>query len=678
MSDTKFGKYTLQKRIAFGGMAEIYLARLEGQDGFRKTCVLKRILPQFGADDAFVRMFIDEAVLAARLNHPNVVQTYDFGDVDGTYYIAMEHIDGPDLRKLIVNAVKRGRSLSVAEACALVEEMCRGLSYVHNLRDETGEPLSIVHRDISPHNVMVARAGQAKIMDFGIAKAALRASQTRTGTVKGKLAYMAPEQASAQPMDKRTDQFAVGLVLWECLTGARHFEGTSEPELFGKVLRGDIRDVREVRPDVPEELAHITNRMLQIAPGDRYSDLSDAEHALSAFRFSLGAEGAVRIQDTVAELAPPVDLKASSAPVSEPSSAPPVASAPNPNAPGHTVELKSDAVESAGGGWELTAGAEEVTRSALASETALAELGSSPSIQVSADSTMPPTHRSAALRYGAVGVVVAASVALVFAFAGRGGGGAVERPVAEAPMSVSAPDPVPRQRTLRLESVPSGASILIDGKDTGLQTPTTLPNLDDGKVLDVELRRDGYAPWSDEIVVTPGKERVEAKLVERVEPPATAALGELRIDSEPSGATVLIDEVRSDKRTPMTVSGFEMGKAVKLELRLKGHRSVTADVAIDRAVVSIRKKLSALPRPAEPAPPSRKAPGTGKLSLRVVGPWAEVFLGRKSLGVTPIDNVEVPAGRITLQLKNPAAGVDKKVSLDVKRGKLLRRTVHTK
>ncbi len=299
-----FGKYRLVRRLAYGGMAEIFLAQLIGDEGFQKSVVLKRILPQFSADPDFTRMFVDEAVLAAKLTHPNVAQVYDFGQVNGTYFITMEHVDGTDLRKLIRAATERNRVLTAIEVAAIGEGMAKGLSYVHAVDNDDGRPLSIVHRDISPHNVMVSRSGDIKIMDFGIAKAAARATQTATGTIKGKLAYMAPEQALGEEVDKLSDQFAVGLVLWECLVGKRVFEGDSEPELMSRVAAGRVRKLKDFAPTVPEDLDRIIMRALNVERGRRYADLRDLEHDLGSFEYSLASAGAVRLSTLVDELMP--------------------------------------------------------------------------------------------------------------------------------------------------------------------------------------------------------------------------------------------------------------------------------------------------------------------------------------------------------------------------------------
>lgn len=299
-----FGRYTLVKRLAVGGMAEIFLASLHGDAGFEKTVVVKRILPHLGADADFVKMFIDEANLAARLTHPNIVQVFDFGSIAESHYIAMEYIEGVDMHTLMRLAKEAGRSLAPAEVASLGEGIARGLAYTHNLTDESGQPLGIVHRDVSPHNLMLSTAGDPKVMDFGIAKAAARLSCTATGTIKGKLAYMAPEQAAGRSATKYSDQFALGVLLWECLAGRRLFAADTEVSLMQTVLACAVPDINTIRPAAPADLVAIIMRALQKDPADRFPDLADMEQALTAFRFSLGASGMVSLKQLAKEFAP--------------------------------------------------------------------------------------------------------------------------------------------------------------------------------------------------------------------------------------------------------------------------------------------------------------------------------------------------------------------------------------
>ena len=291
MQAEEFGRYTLTQRLAVGGMAEIFLASLRGDAGFSKKVVVKRILPHLGADDSFVRMFIDEALLAARLTHPNVIQVYDFGTIDGSHFIAMEYVEGVDLHTLLRLANRRGRRLNAAEVACIGEGVARGLAYTHDLTDEQGIPLDIVHRDVSPQNIMVSSSGTPKVMDFGIAKAAARATRTATGTIRGKLSYMSPEQALGSALDKRSDQFSLGVVLWECLTGERLFVSTSDVNLIQTVAAGHVRPLREVRSDVPPALEALIMRALSHDPADRFADLHVFSRELAAFRYTLGAAG---------------------------------------------------------------------------------------------------------------------------------------------------------------------------------------------------------------------------------------------------------------------------------------------------------------------------------------------------------------------------------------------------
>ncbi len=217
----QFGRYTLLKKLAAGGMAEVYLAKQTGIERFERMLVIKRILPNLSGDEEFVQMFLNEARIAARFNHANIVQIYDLGEANGTYFIAMEYIHGEDLGRIMRKAWQAGRWIPMPLAVRVVASTCEGLYYAHTKTDEGGAPLNVVHRDISPQNILVSFDGGVKLVDFGIARAASNTSGTKTGTLKGKYAYMSPEQAQGKLVDARTDIFALGLVLYELLTGVR-------------------------------------------------------------------------------------------------------------------------------------------------------------------------------------------------------------------------------------------------------------------------------------------------------------------------------------------------------------------------------------------------------------------------------------------------------------------------
>ena len=252
-----FGKYTLMRRVATGGMAEIFLARQQGAGGFEKDVVLKRLLPVHAENQEFVQMFLDEARIAAHLTHPNIAQIFDLGQVGDDYYIAMEYVHGVDLRRLCSQGIAEGNYLPLHHAVRIIAEVCDALAYAHARTTTYGAPLDIVHRDISPTNVLVTYEGGVKIVDFGIAKAANKISVTKTGQIKGKYGYMSPEQCRGLEIDARSDIFAVGINLYEITLGRRLFRGDTETETIAAIENGIIPAPRSVSPDYPERLERI-------------------------------------------------------------------------------------------------------------------------------------------------------------------------------------------------------------------------------------------------------------------------------------------------------------------------------------------------------------------------------------------------------------------------------------
>ncbi len=304
---TPIGKYKLVRLIASGGMAEVYLARQAGAAGFEKLVCLKRILPHLARDKQFVEMFLNEARLAARLDHPNIVSILDLGEANGNYFIAMEFIDGPSLRAAAKRALERGERLPIPEIVKIVSMAAAGLHYAHELTDAGGKPLGLVHRDISPDNVLVHRNGAAKVVDFGIAKAANSSSSTRTGTLKGKVAYMPPEQLRGDPLDRRTDVFALGVVLYELLAGQRPWAGDSEVSLIGRIMTEDPPPLSTLRPDAPAGLVAVLDRALAKDREARYASCHDLQADLEALLVSLGQTIAqARISDFAKAYADPI------------------------------------------------------------------------------------------------------------------------------------------------------------------------------------------------------------------------------------------------------------------------------------------------------------------------------------------------------------------------------------
>jgi len=294
-----FGKYQLLERLGRGGMAEVWKAKALGPMGYARKLVVKRILPELACDEEFVRMFVEEARLSASLNHRNIVQVYEFGEVGGEYYLAMEWVHGRDLNTLLRAMKERDAPPPVELAVYVAREVCRALAYAHALTDEDGRPLRLIHRDVSPSNVMVGFDGSVKLLDFGIAKALALASENRTqvGVLKGKFGYMAPEQVDGEgEVDHRADLFVAGIVLWEMLTLRRLFKGANHAQTIGMVRKANVLPPSAFNPAVPPELDAACMRALARARCDRFGDCGEMAEALDDFvhRSKFGASGAAR------------------------------------------------------------------------------------------------------------------------------------------------------------------------------------------------------------------------------------------------------------------------------------------------------------------------------------------------------------------------------------------------
>jgi serine/threonine protein kinase len=280
----RFGQYVLLEKIAAGGMAELYRAMITGHQGFEKLVAIKRILPHLTDQPELVAAFIDEAKLAALLQHPNIVQIYDFGCVDGAYFLAMEHLFGQDLHSVLAESKEKKRvPFTVDHGLYVVSKICEGMDYAHKLRDLKGKPLHLIHRDISPANVLITYEGEVKVVDFGIAKAAGKNTKTRDGLIKGKVGYMSPEQASGKPIDHRSDLFSTGVILYETVTGKTMFQG-EDLEILVAVQEARFEPAESVNPDLPPKLYDILHRALNKDPGLRYQSgaemLADLEECI--------------------------------------------------------------------------------------------------------------------------------------------------------------------------------------------------------------------------------------------------------------------------------------------------------------------------------------------------------------------------------------------------------------
>jgi serine/threonine-protein kinase len=510
LAGERFGKYQLVRELASGGMAEIFLSVYLGLEGFNRVVAVKRVLPQMTASTEFVQMFLDEARLAARLEHPNIVRTYEFGVEDGRYFMVMEYLAGEDLNAVLNRAAATGHQLPIQFVAEVASRVCAGLHFAHELLDAGGQPLGLVHRDVSPGNIVATYFGEVKLIDFGVAKAATNVVRTRTGILKGKVAYMSPEQLRSRGVDRRSDVFSTGVVLWELLAGARLFARETDAATLYAILDDDIPSVQARRPDVPDELARIVERALARAPEDRWATAEDMQLALDHFVARLSHH----------------DLAATGA----------TAASADAGARGLAREL------------EQLFGAERTgTKRAIAQGRALAaniavmgrlqsDLRAGPAGSFSeavtaqaVDSATPAVEPATPAPPRRSRVRIIAAIAVV---AGALGGGLAYLVGRHDTAAAVASEPGPA--ALTVTSSPAGAAIYLAGEPTGMTTPATLSHIGPGPVtIRLELR--GYAPVEAAVTVAPGA-RMTRDL--RLEPRVT---GRLVVMNLPRGAVLSVD-----------------------------------------------------------------------------------------------------------------------------------------
>ncbi len=282
-------RYRITERVAAGGMAEVFRGVAESMRGFKKNIAIKRILPALTKNKKFVAMFLDEARLSLSLQHANIVQVFDIGHTEDTYFIVMEFVDGVDLKAILDWRRRTGRRIPVAHSLYIIMEICKGLSYAHELPNpETDLPLGIVHRDVSPPNVLLSKQGEIKVVDFGLAKATSQVEVTDPGVVKGKMSYLSPEAARGEEVDHRADIFAVGILLYEMLTGKRLFYGETDYQTVELVRNAKVPPLRPQNPQVEPELEDIVRKALSKNKEDRYQSATDLQDALAQYSYSRG------------------------------------------------------------------------------------------------------------------------------------------------------------------------------------------------------------------------------------------------------------------------------------------------------------------------------------------------------------------------------------------------------
>lgn len=683
-----FGRYKLLRKLAQGGMAEIFLA----QDERGGICAIKRILPHLAHEESFIRMFIDEARIVSHLDHPNIAAVYDQGKEQGYYYIAMEFVQGHSLLALSERAKATKMELPRGLLAFVVAELLAGLGCAHAARDAKGRHLGIVHRDVTPQNVIIGYDGSVKLIDFGVAKARSRLTQTEAGFTKGKLAYMSPEQARGEDLDGRSDIFSVGIILHEVTTNSRLFNKEGPGGILGAIVNDPIPPPSARQRGYPSELERIVMQALEKDVHRRYQAGEDMRDDLLRFaRRERPPPSRTRLSELVHDLfgdpesqadidrarelaAPtPAEVEAHAAPLSAAEIEASVARSksrasrePEPPPRDETRMMQAGMVDLRGSRGKSRV---ETThpREAVPEASVLAALEP----EVPQPRVPWHVHLGTFLRdlgaelghswrehrrrwiLGLSASVVGSALLLgiftgAFAALGRWAGSAAEAARAvksRAGLSpAEAPDAGLDPVRLRLETAPLGATISVDGVGVGAVTPHVVEDLPVGEPLRVELELDGYRPLEETIVLRAGDGlRVERFTLERME-------GALRVTSAPSGAVVFIDGDRIQERTPALVEELPAEATVRVEARKRGRKRQSRAVIVpDGDVREVHLEL----------PVDRRQIPSGAVTVRSTPTGCPVRVDDAYAGVTPLVGHEARPGvhRVEVRCEHHAAEV---------------------
>lgn len=620
------GDYRLLALLATGGMAEIYLAKDKNRRKAERLVVIKRIFPHLAKQQRFVDMFLDEGNIAAKLDHPNIVKIYESSREGDEYFIAMEYLEGESLGYLVKQLRMKGRALPTPLAAGIVAQVCDGLDYAHKLCDESGKPMNIVHRDVSPHNIIILYSGGVKLVDFGIAKAASKIHKTRVGTLKGKLTYISPEQYKTGEVDARSDVFSLGVVFWELLTRRRLFKRETEKDMMRATLSGTIPRVRDIQPGVSPELEAVVQKALQREADDRYQTAGEMHEAIQDALGAIGAtcepdEISVFVSAAFEERAQTKQRLLREIRAQREDQEPSDISRSEIIAP----QIRDDEIEDDDDIAEMVTPTDEGDYIA---EAPTANVPNPLELALARRETAP------------IGLPTAVWVALPLAFLVI----IMIILLASADKSTKAADrsDTADQTELAAASVPATPAV----------APVDSP--------------DGGSVISD---------------------PQYSVLA---VRSRPSGCRVKIDGAEIVGLTPRERITIEAGATHKITVLCKNHLRESKEVdveageriTLDFAPVRKREEPKAEKAPKKPEQPNERAktasrpaskpkpkPKPGFLRLDTY-PWSEIYLGDRKLGMTPLVEHQLPAGTHQLTAVNPGRSLKKSFKVTIKPGQI--------
>ncbi len=658
-----FDKYVLIGKLGHGGMAEVNLAVSEGKGNFRKLVVIKRLHRHLAMEPGFIDMFLDEARLAARLNHPNCVQTYEVGEWDDNHFLAMEYLDGQGLERLLRISGQRDEPVPLDAAARIVSDALDGLAYAHELTDYDGRPLNVVHRDVSPQNIFVTYNGVVKLLDFGIAKAATHIVETRTGVIKGKYAYIAPEQGLGETIDHRADLWSMGVVLWEVLTGRRLFKSVNELATLQETLQGEIAPPSAFRTDVPPELDVICMRALTRDVSERYQSANEMKDELDRW---LSDQPKPFGRKHIARL-----MRARFAAV---------------------IELHQKTLAQCLDGGAVQAGGVQPTIEPLTPSGASPAPRDLARIRVpppAADPVLPPIVEESEAearpddnaRVGSVVLVVLAMLGAVLAAlmlpseqprgaesgaeqSSRGRARAGQATIESAPAGSRE---APASGRLRIASASDHASLgsAAEPRSEGSFEPGAGRSEGAPGTATPRSELDGTSEGAAGAVREPGATRASPASGSEAaaDPHASGSEG----DARPAASTAAHDRTAGD-RTSDERPEHHRARSTAVSAPPVGSRDLAPPSGPEPGEPPSPPPSDS----SEPAPVETPAPASGYLTLATT-PWARVHLGDRDLGTTPLIRVELPAGTHTLRLTNPEQNLEQTYRVTIPPGGTLTR-----
>ncbi|MEO7110997.1 MAG: protein kinase [Polyangiaceae bacterium] len=613
----QFGKYTLLRKLASGGMAELYLALHRSVAGFEKLVVIKRILPQMTQDQAFIDMLLHEARIAATLSHPNIVQTFDVGQVDGTFFIAMEHIHGEDIRTIVRGMRKKDvTEFPLAHALTIVLGVCAGLAYAHEKRGLDGQLLHIVHRDISPQNIVITFTGDVKVVDFGIAKSEHFVEEQKGGQLKGKVPYMSPEQAAGNEIDWRSDIFAAGVILFELTTGRRLFKGANEFETLKLITEREYPLPSDIAPNYPLGLERVVMKALAKDRDKRYQSAREMQSDLESF---VRQE---RIAASTVSLSKWMEMLFAEKLAQQ-------------NEALHDIKQLADAIAAQQPAPESSS----PFVSGMTGVFPAVDMTTQPGSASGAVATIVPEKKRSAvgLVFGAFALVAAAGGGMYYFTHQK------QLPAAPPVVVETATPVVDAKGILKVTSDPPGAAIWMDGDLRSDVTPATIDNLPIGREIKVKLSLDGFESYKEAITITAAGDtkNIDAKMK------TGSVTVTLNIVPEP---TVWVD-TKPWKASPKKITGLSADEEHKVVVSASGYvpktftfigkqgetKNLEAKLmkGDPNAIAAAEKAASEKNPPPEKTATPTAASGPGTVRVNAKGGYCNVTINGASVGVTP-------------------------------------------